>query len=160
MAVSKKERPQVTAAQPQKKQTARRVERIKKDEVPPKFGTLFVPDSDDTIDLGDYPDTSAEENATFELSEALRRIKAEKQARREQYRVLTDPNFYLVVCFQSVFQRDEFITKARWTELGYPYVDGLKLARLLGVDIAPINLPRKQVKPTPKALRASLANKS
>lgn len=131
------------------------VQKIKKGEAAPRFDTMFKPDSDAVLSLDEYPNASAEENANFEISEVLRRIKEEKRARGEQYRLITDPNFYLVLCFQSRGQRDEFIEKAKWGSLGYPYIDGLKLARLLGVDIAPVNLPRKQVRAAPRALRDS-----
>lgn len=151
MAVTKSERPTVQRPARQNKPTkATKPSRPKLGEVAPNFDSMFFPDGDEPLE---YPTTDAEDSVDYEISEALRRIKEEKAARREQYRVMTDPNFFLVVCFQSTVQRDEFIEKAGWDDLGFPYVDGLRLARLLGVDVQPIHLPRKQVRAAPKALR-------
>ena len=152
MAVSKTARPVVQRpAKPVKPAQAAKPVRPKPGEVMPNFDSMFTPDGDGEIE---YPEgLDPQGMVEHELSEALLRIKAEKAARREQYRVMTDPNFYLVVCFQSTLQRDEFIEKAGWTDLGFPYMDGLRLARQMGVDVQPIHLPRKQVRAAPKALR-------
>lgn len=152
MAVSKAARPTVQRpAKPVKAAQPAKASRPKPGEVMPSFESMFTPDGDGEIE---YPDgLDPQGMVEHELSEALLRIKAEKAARREQYRVITDPNFFLVVCFQSAVQRDEFMEKAGWTDLGFPYVDGLRLARQMGVDVQPIHLPRKQVRAAPKALR-------
>lgn len=149
---AKNQRPSINRSQ--QTQRPKKQPRPKAGEVAPVLDSMFIPD-DDGLALEDYPHTTAEDNADYELSEAIKRIKAEKRSRREQYRVLTDPNFYLVVCFQSTMQRDEFIEKAGWQNLGMPFVDGLALARLLNVNVQPIFLPRKQTRPTPKALRSA-----
>lgn len=154
MATTKNARPE--AKRPQAVQRATKQARPKPGEVNPVFDSMFQPD-DDAPALADYPGVSVEDDANFEISETLQRILDEKKARREQYRVMTDPNFYLVVCFQSSVQRDEFIEKAGWQDLGAPYADGLELARLLGIDLQPVFLPRKQVRSAPKALRSAIA---
>lgn len=152
MAVSKTARPTVQRpAKAAKPAQPAKQSRPKPGEVMPSFESMFSLDGDGEIE---YPEgLDPQGMVEHELSEALLRIKAEKAARREQYRVMTDPNFYLVVCFQSTVQRDEFMEKAGWTDLGFPYVDGLRLARQLGVDVQPIHLPRKQVRAAPRALR-------
>lgn len=154
MAVAKSARPTVQRPdKPAKSTQTSMPARLKPGEVMPNFESMFTPDGDDQLDYPYPPGANAEGNVEYELSEALQRIKAEKAARREQYRVLTDPNFYLVVCFQSAVQRDEFMEKAGWTDLGFPYVDGLRLARQLGVDVQPVPMPRKQVRAAPRSLR-------
>ena len=131
----------------------KRINRVRPGEVAPDFDSLFDPAGirNPLAKLQDTGDMT--ENAEQEISATLAAIKAEKKQRRDQYRVLTDPNFYLVVCFQSTDQRDEFLSKAGWAEPGAKYLDGLELAAQLGVDVRPINLPRKSVRPAPKALR-------
>ena len=131
----------------------RKINRVRPGEVAPDFDSLFDP-SDIRNPLNKLRDTGDfGENAEQEVSAALAAIKAEKKQRRDQYRVLTDPNFYLVVCFQSTDQKDEFLRLSDWGEEGEKYLDGLDIAAKLGVDVRPINLPRKSTRPAPKALR-------
>ncbi len=132
---------------------SKRINRVRPGEVAPDFDSLFDPAGirNPLAKLQDTGDMT--ENAEQEISAALAAIKAEKKQRRDQYRVLTDPNFYLVVCFQSTDQKDEFLEKSGWAAEGTKYLDGLELAGQLGVDVQPINLPRKSVRPAPKALR-------
>ena len=131
----------------------RKINRVRPGEVAPNFDSLFDAAGvrNPLAKLQDTGDMT--ENAEQEISATLAAIKAEKKQRRDQYRVLTDPNFYLVVCFQSTDQKDEFLEKSGWAAEGTKYLDGLELAGQLGVDVQPINLPRKSVRPAPKALR-------
>lgn len=132
----------------------RRKTKTKRGMVAPNFNSMMAIPHENPLDAVDYPDTNAEANAEVEISEALKRIKAEKKVRRDTFRVMTDPNFYIVVCFQSADQRDDFIAKAGWHDLGEPFVDGLIVADRMGVDIEPISLPKKKVRLSPKKLRA------
>ena len=130
-----------------------RINRVRPGERAPDFDSLFDP-SGIRNPLARLKDTGdATRNGEQEISAALAAIKAEKKERRDQYRVLTDPNFYLVVCFQSTDQKDEFLRLSGWAEEGAKYLDGLEIAAKLGVDVRPINLPRKSTRPAPKALR-------
>lgn len=130
-----------------------KINRVRPGESAPDFDSLFDP-SGVRNPLGKLRDTGDfGENAEQEISAALAAIKAEKKQRRDQYRTLTDPNFYLVVCFQSTDQKDEFLLASGWAEEGAKYLDGLEIAAKLGVDVRPINLPRKSTRPAPKALR-------
>ena len=130
-----------------------RINRVRPGEQAPDFDSLFDASGirnplRKLKDTGDF-----QQNAEQEISATLAAIKAEKKERRDQYRVLTDPNFYLVVCFQSTDQKDEFLRLSGWAEEGAKYLDGLEIAAKLGVDVRPINLPRKSTRPAPKALR-------
>jgi hypothetical protein len=132
----------------------RKINRVKQGEMAPNFDSMF----DSTGIDNPLPQTMVEgasitETGDAEISAALAAIKAEKKERRDAYRVLTNPNYYTVVVFQSTDQRDEFLDKAGWRPFGEKYIDGLALAQHLGVDVQPINLPRKSVKPAPKALQ-------
>ncbi len=131
----------------------KRINRVRPGEVAPNFDSLFDPAGirNPLTKLQDTGDMTG--NAEQEISATLAAIKAEKKQRRDQYRTITDPNFYIVVCFQSTDQKDEFLVKSGWAEEGAKYLDGLDLAVQLGVDVRPINLPRKSVRPAPKALR-------
>lgn len=132
---------------------SRRINRVRPGEMAPDFDSLFDPAGirNPLAKLQDTGDMT--ENAEQEISATLAAIKAEKRQRRDQYRTITDLNFYIVVCFQSTVQKDEFLAKSGWAEEGTKYLDGLELAAQLEIDVQPINLPRKSVRPAPKALR-------
>ena len=131
----------------------RKINRVRPGERAPNFDSFFDASGIDSPIPAGAEDAGLTELADSEISAALAAIKAEKKQRRDQYRVLTDPNYYTVVVFQSTDQRDEFLEKAGWLPFGEKYIDGLALAAHLGVDVQPINLPRKSVKPAPKALQ-------
>lgn len=133
--------------------SGKRINRVRPGEVAPNFDSLFDPAGIRNPLAKLQAQESLTDTAEQEISAALAAIKAEKKQRRDQYRVLTDPNFYLVVCFQSTDQKDEFLIKSGWAEEGTKYLDGLELAAQLEIDVQPINLPRKSVRPAPKALR-------
>ena len=95
-----------------------------------------------------------EADATEEVSLALQTILAERAANRDRYRVTNDRDYYVLICFQSRDQKLEFLDKTGWLQFGERFIDGLRLARLLGVDVEPINLPmRTYPKPMPRELR-------
>lgn len=95
-----------------------------------------------------------ESDAEEEVSLALQTILDERAQKRDMYRLTNDQDYYVLVCFQSKEQKLEFLDKTGWRQLGERFIDGLKLARLLGVDIEPINLPMRGFsKPTPAGLR-------
>lgn len=119
----------------------------------PNFKSLLTAHPAGDSPIVDMPDTGdIGENVEVEMSEVLERIIAAKKERRDMYRTLTDNNFYLVVCFQSVDQRAEFVEKSGWQASG-AFVNGLEVARRLGVDVAPVALPRKENRAMPVALR-------
>lgn len=129
------------------------INRVPPGHVAPKFGTLLTahPEGDSPIvGMPDMEEVGA--NVDAEVSEVLVQIVAAKRERRDMYRTLTDNNFYLVVCFQSGEQRDEFAEKAGWKHSG-AFVDGLDVAQRLRVDIKPVALPRKENRAMPVALR-------
>jgi hypothetical protein len=132
---------------------SRTLNKVPRGMVAPKFGSLLTarPEGDSPIlDMPDMDDPEA--NVDAEVSEVLQQIAAAKKERRDAYRVMTDPNFYLVVCFQSTDQRDEFVRQAKWQAVG-AFVDGLDVARRLGLDVPPINMPMKKNRAMPVALR-------
>lgn len=132
---------------------ARRINRVKPGEMAPNFDSMFDSTGIDSPIQTRSLDDGLTAVADGEISDVLKAIKAEKKQRRDDYRVITNPNYYTVVVFQSTDQRDEFLEKAGWLPYGEKYIDGLALAQHLGVDVQPINLPRKSVKPAPKALQ-------
>lgn len=118
----------------------------------PDFDTLLSDDIDNPLDAIEYPG-DAEGNATTEIGAALQAIKDEKKKLRDQYRVTTDTNYYFCVCFQSEQQKLKFLDASGWRDLGERFLDGLVVAKRLGIDIDPILLAAKPVKSSPRGLR-------
>lgn len=108
--------------------------------------------ADNPLDTLDYPG-DLEDDAKAEVGAMLAHILAEKKARRDAYRVMVDHEYWVCVCFQSRDQKEEFLDKAKWRDLGEKYIDGLALAKRLKVDVQPIPLNAKAPPKTPKSLR-------
>ena len=105
----------------------------------PDFDTMFE-DEGDPLEAVEYDANDLETSAEREMSEVVKQIKADKQARYERFRIARDPHYYVVLCFQSHEQRDEFVEKTGWATVGERFVNGLDVARKLGVDVKPIPL--------------------
>jgi hypothetical protein len=122
----------------------------------PSFGSLMgehpAEVADNPLDSLVYPD-DPEQAATVEISEALAFIKAERQKKRDAYRVTVDPEYWVCLCFQSREQKEEFLARAGWLDLGEKYLDGLEVAKRLGVAVLPIPLEAKAPPLAPKSLR-------
>jgi hypothetical protein len=107
----------------------------------PDFGSLTRPAIENPFDVDPTLTQGLEGDADEEVSAALQAVLDERSGRRDAYRVTNDQNYYCVLCFQSEGQKKEFLDRAGWSGLGERLIDGLRLARLMGVDIDPINLP-------------------
>lgn len=114
-----------------------RVRKASRDD--PEFETLFEDDGDPLEDV-EYDEDDLEASAEAEMSEVVRQIKEERAARRERFRVARDPDYYLVLCFQSRAQRDEFNRLSGLAAEGVRFVNGLEVARQLGIEIEAIPL--------------------
>lgn len=119
----------------------------------PDFDSVFD-DGDDNpfagIDQDDLQDAADET-----MSEALRLIIEQKKASQERFRIVADPEFFLVVCFQSRDQKEDFLKKANWDDLGDKYINGLEVARRMGVDTPAISIEPLKVRGKLKLFKAS-----
>lgn len=119
----------------------------KKGEMRPQFESLTEAQIENPFD--DDPDLTVglQGDSDEAISLALETVLNERSERRDMYRVINDEHYYFLVCFQSEQQKLEFLEKAGWKGLGDArFLDGLKLAELLGMDVEPINLPMKEYK--------------
>jgi hypothetical protein len=122
----------------------------------PSFNSLMGDHPAEVADnpLDSLPDTGdLEGNTQAEISAALAFIIAEKKIRRDAYRVMVDHEYWVCVCFQSRDQKEEFLDKAKWRDLGEKYIDGLALAKRMRLDVQPIPLNAKLPPKAPKSLR-------
>ena len=123
--------------------------------IPPSFDSLFAVPVNPLASV-EFP-SDTEGSAALELEVAESFIREQRQDEREQWRLLTDPDFWCCIVFQSRAQRDEFLQGAGLPDLGPKYLNGLTVAQRLGVKVTPIVLPRKVARPMPKTLRAAKA---
>lgn len=120
----------------------------------PNFDAMFDPDVVNPLDdlemSGDF-----EQDAAAEYDAVERDFLDNESVAGDPYRVAIDPEFFFVVCFQSRAQKEEFLSKSGIGAAvgGDKYIDGLRLAKHLGVEIEPIPLKRFQNKLTPRNLR-------
>lgn len=119
----------------------------------PHYHSLYETEASPLSAL-EYPG-DVEGNATVELETVESFIKEQRQGERERWRLLTDPDFWCCLVFQSREQRDDFLARAGWADIGPKYLNGLAVAHRLGIDIDPIALPRKPVRPMPRPLRGA-----
>lgn len=117
----------------------------------PKFDTLFDP-SDNPLEGLDLVDDQ-EENAEQIMGRVEGAFIEDEHEKLDAYRTMIDQDFYFIVCFQSSDQKYDFLSKAGLDGLGDLYIDGLKVAKRLGVDIPPIPLQTKEPKRMPRLLR-------
>jgi hypothetical protein len=122
----------------------------------PKFDSLFgaypaegIPDPLADLPIADDPD----ESVGNEVSAALQAIRDEKAQRRDAYRTIVDTEYWFCVCFQNRAQKDEFLRLAGWIDHGDKYLDGLEIARRMGIKIEPIKLTIKEPPKSPVMLR-------
>jgi hypothetical protein len=100
----------------------------------PDFNSIFD-DGDENLFADVELTGDLQEDADATMSEVLRAIIERKKATQERFRVATDPEFFLVVCFQSREQKEDFLSQAKWDDLGHKYINGLDVARKMGLDV-------------------------
>ena len=119
----------------------------------PNFDSLTEFDLETPFDV-DADSLGLQGDADEEVSAALQAVIDERKEHADVYRVTNDQDYYFLVCFQSEQQKKDFLDKVGWN-LGERFLNGLKLAEVLGVDVPRIDLPmRDYSKNMPVRLRA------
>jgi len=115
----------------------------------PDIETMFNVDGDPLEDV-DFDPNDLEASATAEMSEIVRLIKEKKKESSDRFRTANDTDYWVALCFQCREQRDEFLRKAGWSDLGEKYLNGLEIARRLGVDVEVFDLKPLPLRGKPK----------
>ncbi len=115
----------------------------------PDLATMFEDEGDPLEDV-EYDENDLEASADAEMSEILRQIKERRKAQNDRFRIARDPRYFVVLCFQSHDQVNEFLRKSDWAEEDTVYLNGLEIARRLGVDVQPIALEPLKLRGRPK----------
>lgn len=130
-------------------QTVNRITRVSKlppGMIRPNFEAMFDPDMDNPLDrlerTGDLELDTENENSATERS-----FIDNDRTEDDPFRIALDLEFYFVVCFQSRQQKEEFLNMAGLMDMGDKYIDGLRLARSLGVEIESIPLRTRKARP-------------
>ncbi len=89
-------------------------------------GVVVIPE----IETGDVA-ADIDANVSAELMQVIEA----RKSREEHFRIANDTRYYFVLCFQSTDQKEEFIRKMGWEDLGLDFLNGLEVARRLGVEI-------------------------
>lgn len=106
-----------------------------------------APDGVDLLDI-DLPEGledevpvsgKIEEDTLAEANTILRQMKALAQRGESQYDLATDFDYYINIVFLSREQRDAFLRAVGWDRYGQRYVNGLALAKALGVELPPVD---------------------
>lgn len=116
----------------------------------PDLATMFEDEGDPLEDV-EYQENDLETNADSEMSEMLRQIKERRKAQNDRFRAARDPDYYVVLCFQSHDQKEEFLQKSGWAaEARTCYLNGLEICRRLGIDVQPIEIKPLELRGKPK----------
>jgi len=82
-----------------------------------------------------------------DTNEMLEAFKARAKAENVRLRDATDSEHWVAVCFQTREQKEEFLKKANIIQYGDKYLDGMKVARALGIKLeSPVPPNRKIAK--------------
>ena len=115
----------------------------------PDLDTMFENEGNPLAKV-EYSAGDVEGNATKEMSEILRQLTERRKAQRDLFRVARDPDYFVVLCFQSHDQRNDFLLKSGWGEADERYLNGLQVCRLLGIDVQPIDIKPLGLRGKPK----------
>lgn len=65
----------------------------------------------------------------------LQAIREREKAQRDDYVAATDSEFWIAVCFETREQKEEFLRRLALLDLGDKYLDGLEVAKRLGIPL-------------------------
>lgn len=82
----------------------------------------------------DYPG-DLEGDARAELDALQQGFRDRAKAETDRFRLATDSEYWVAVCFKTREDKDAFLTAAGLTRIGDKYLDGYQVAAALGVDL-------------------------
>jgi hypothetical protein len=90
--------------------------------------------SNDALSCVKYTGNS-EADSKEEVSAVLAAFRDRAKAENDRFRLSTDSEFWVAVCFMSREEKEEFLRKTETIAHGDKYVDGREFSRTLGVEI-------------------------
>ena len=90
---------------------------------------------DEDVDEGPLGPDVVERMAAEELSEVLAGFKARERTEEQRFHDATDTEYWFALCFQTREQKEEFLRKMGWADLGDKYLDGMAAAERSGIEL-------------------------
>lgn len=87
---------------------------------------------------------NAETDSLAEMSELNKGFRERRKNEQKRFTDATDSEYWCALCFQTREQKEEFLQKLNLAPLGDKYIDGMKAAGVLGIEI------EAEVPPLPK----------
>jgi hypothetical protein len=112
-----------------------------------KIGGISLDDSDNPLEEIEYIN-NLEEDSKAELTALQKAIKDQQRNYAAKMKDILDSEYWVAVCFQTRAQKEAFLTAIGLILDGDKYVNGLSLAKKMG-----INLPSASIK---KKMRATM----
>jgi hypothetical protein len=104
---------------------------------------------DDLIDSVPLPREQPEDGVPYtgrfeadskaELGQVLRDMQGQAKRAQAQFKLNTDTDYYLCLCFVSREQKREFLTRLVLGDLGERFLSGVEVAKRLGVALTPVD---------------------
>ncbi|MEV6321385.1 hypothetical protein AB0M45_09335 [Nocardia sp. NPDC051787] len=93
------------------------------------------PHPDPLAEVRDNSTGDLEADVKAELDALGKGLSGASKQWAEKFAAMNDSEFWVAICFRSREQKDEFLRKAELVELGDKYLDGEKVARILGIEL-------------------------
>ena len=87
------------------------------------------------------PTGDLERDSENEVGEVLEGFKARARAEDDRFRLATDSEYWTCICFQDRSQVEAFVRALGLGRGDEKYLDGLQVARKLGVELPAISVP-------------------
>jgi len=101
---------------------------------------------EDDFSVGDEDKRPVGEAKKAEMSEILKKFKAQAKEEQKLFVENVDSEYWVAVCFQSRDQKEKFLELAGWLQYGDKYLDGLEVADAMGIDIKAMTPAIRKVK--------------
>ena len=92
------------------------------------------------FDKIEYTDDDEVDTAE-EFNEVQKSFMARNKAEQERFQLATDSEYWCCLVFQSREQKEQFLRAMRWIVHGDKYIDGVKVAKSLNVDLLSVKVP-------------------
>lgn len=82
-----------------------------------------------------------EKDSAADLDAVAEGFRNRAKQEKDRFELVTDSEYWTCICFQSRAQCDQFLEALKLTDIGDKYLDGLQVAKRLGVKIDPVKVP-------------------
>ena len=76
-----------------------------------------------------------------EFNEVQKGFMERNRAEQERFRLATDSEYWCCLVFQSREQKEQFLQAMKWMVHGDKYIDGVKVAKTLNVELNSVKVP-------------------